>query len=147
MVQLKWLGRYGPVACILWYERLGQLGRLFHCQHLKSELVVEMLPVDKFQSRQCIIIHHTHNESLEWSSSSGLGIMVQLLAYFGMKGWGKYATASTASTTKVSWWRCFQWIDSNLDSASSFIIPIMSPWNGPAQVVWALWSNCLHTLV
>ena len=70
MVQLKWLGRYGPIACILWYERLGQISRLFHCQHRKSRFV-EMLPVDRFQSTQCIIIHHTHNESLEWSSSSG----------------------------------------------------------------------------
>ena len=121
MVQLKWLGRYGQVACILWYERLGQICHFVHCQHRKSRLV-EMLPVDGFQSGQCIIIHHTHNESLEWSSSSGLGIMVQLLAYFGMKGLGKYATASTASMTKVSWWRCFQWIDSNMDSALCIII-------------------------
>ena len=146
MVQLKWFGHYGPIACILWYERMGQICHCVHCQHHKSELV-EMLPVDRFQSRQCIIIHHTHNESLEWSSSSGWGVMVQLLAYFGMKGWDRYATLSTANTAKVGWWRCFQWMDSNLDSASSFIIPIMSHWNGPAQVVGALWSNCLHTLV
>mgnify|MGYP002793760087 CR=1 FL=1 len=63
-----------------------------------------------------------HNESLEWSSSSGLGIMVQFVAYFGMKGWDKQATYSIASTPKAGLWRCFQWIDSNLDSASSFII-------------------------
>eukprot|EP00956_Cyclotella_meneghiniana_P024246 scaffold48464_cov58-Cyclotella_meneghiniana.AAC.1 len=64
--------------------------------------LVEMLPVDGFQSGQCIIIHHTHNESLEWSSSSGWGVMVQLLAYFGMKGWNRCATLSTANTAQKS---------------------------------------------
>eukprot|EP00956_Cyclotella_meneghiniana_P045299 scaffold362357_cov182-Cyclotella_meneghiniana.AAC.1 len=61
-----------------------------------------MLPVDGFQSGQCIIIHHTDNESLELSSSSGWGVMVQLLAYFGMKGWDRYATLSILPTPQKS---------------------------------------------
>ena len=60
MVQLKWLGRYGPIACILWYERLGQICHFVHCQHRKSPLV-EMLPVDGFQSGQPFIAHTISN--------------------------------------------------------------------------------------
>ena len=139
MVQLKWLGRYGPIACILWYERLGQICHFVHCQHRKSRLV-EMLPVDGFQSGQCIIIHHTHNESLEWSRCSGLAVTVPILTNFSMRIGNTTTTISSSSTGKVSWWRCLHQLDSNLNSASSFIILIMSHWSGPAAVVWPLCS-------
>ena len=38
-----------------------------------------------FQSQQCIIIYHTHNETLEWSSCSGLVVMVPVITDFGLE--------------------------------------------------------------
>eukprot|EP00956_Cyclotella_meneghiniana_P021887 scaffold40578_cov72-Cyclotella_meneghiniana.AAC.1 len=57
--------------------------RNFLLPYLKSQLV-EMLTPIRFQSQQCIIIHHTHNESLEWSRCSGLAVTVPILTHFGI---------------------------------------------------------------
>ena len=53
-----------------------------------------MLPVDiRFQSQQqLIIIHYTHSESLELSSCSNLGVVLQLLTDFGKKSGDRIAT-------------------------------------------------------
>ena len=59
--------------------------------------------------------------------------------------WENICHFSLANTSKVSWWRLFNLSDSNLNSASSFIIPIMSNWNGPAAVdhnEQLEWSSC-----
>ena len=106
-----------------------------------------MLALIRFQSQQCIIIHHTHNESLEWSRCSGLAVTVPILTNFSMRIGNTSTTISSSSTEKVSWWRCLHQLDSNLNSASSFIIPIMSLWSGPAEVVWLLRSQYSYTLV
>ena len=130
---------------LVWW--VGTITPLSLNQHLKSQLV-ETLPLVRFQSQQCIIIHHTHNEQLVWSRCSGLGIMVQALTYFGLMSGENMCHFPLANTSKVSWWRRLNlMLDSNLNSASSFIIPIMSNWNGPDSVVWALWSQRSHTLV
>eukprot|EP00956_Cyclotella_meneghiniana_P014208 scaffold21222_cov69-Cyclotella_meneghiniana.AAC.1 len=84
---------------------------------------------------------------MEWSSCSGLGVMVPVLTDFGKKRGDRIATLNTINDSKVSLWRCFHLFDSNLNSASSFIIPIRSHWNGPAAVFWALWFQCSPTLV
>eukprot|EP00956_Cyclotella_meneghiniana_P008035 scaffold10711_cov73-Cyclotella_meneghiniana.AAC.1 len=52
-----------------------------------------------------------------------------------------------ADTSKVSKWRCFHISDSNLNSVSSFIIPIRSHLNGPAAMGWTLWSKCPHIIL
>ena len=80
----------GPAAVdwVLWSHCLQTMLRkvgtkillcLRHNTPLK-DIILEMLPLVRFQSQQCIIIHHTHNESLEWSSCSGFSVMVPLLA-------------------------------------------------------------------
>ena len=66
------------------------------------------------------MIYHTHNETLEWSSCSGLGIMVPVvLPYLGVKSGDKCSHSITADTSKVSWMRWFHLFNSNLISASS----------------------------
>ena len=45
-------------------------------EHIMSHRIKKMLPLVRFQSQHCIIIHNTHNAWLEWSSCSGLVVMV-----------------------------------------------------------------------
>eukprot|EP00956_Cyclotella_meneghiniana_P039053 scaffold164706_cov39-Cyclotella_meneghiniana.AAC.1 len=51
--------------------------------------------------------------------------------------WGQkqHVPSTNTNMSKASWWSPFHLSDSNLNSASSFIIPIMSNWNGLAAVV------------
>eukprot|EP00956_Cyclotella_meneghiniana_P011902 scaffold16743_cov76-Cyclotella_meneghiniana.AAC.1 len=99
MVQLQWFGRYGVSAHRLWYEKGRRDRHFFPLECLKSQLV-EMFSLVRFQSQQFIIIHHTHKESLEWSSCSGLGVMVSVLTDFGMKRGDEIATFSPANDSK-----------------------------------------------
>ena len=97
MVHLQWFGLYGPNTHTLWYEKREHNYRNFLLQLLKSQLV-EMLASFRSQSHQFIIIHNTHNESLEWSSCSGFDITVTILTNFGMKR-GNTTTAVSSSGT------------------------------------------------
>ena len=85
---------WNGLAAVVWalwtqcsHTLVGKVGTqmtLCPCQHLKCQ-PVQMLPLVRFQSQQCIIIHHTHNDLLEWSGCSGLGVMDSVLTYFGGK--------------------------------------------------------------
>ena len=152
----------GPAAlvCALWFQCSPALvckaepSMPLHvpCHHLQSQFV-EILSLVRFQSQQCIIIYcvHNNNESLEFSAALVCVFWSQCSLTLAWKvGTHIYATLSfvpCANTSKVSWWRCFQWLDSNLNSASSFIVFIMRHWSGPAALVCALWSQCSQTLV
>ena len=81
---MQWFGRYSPNTHKLWYGKREHNYQNFLLQYRKSQLVERLAPI-RFQSQQCIIIHHTHNESLEWSSCSGLTATVLLLTRFGMR--------------------------------------------------------------
>ena len=110
----------------------------------QNSLLLVMIPLVRFHSKQCIIIYHTHNESaLEWSSCSGWGIMASVFTEIMMMKRDNQNDALSPSNnaSKACCWWCFHLLESNPNSASSFIIPIMSHWNGPAAVDGALWHE------
>ena len=124
----------GPAAVIwalwsqcshTWMWKVGTRGATLSLSSCQKSAGGDGVPLVRYQSHQCIIIYHTHNETSEWSSCSDLGFMVPVLTYLGVKSGHNGSNSVTADTSKVSWRRWFHLFYSNLISASAlwFIIP------------------------
>eukprot|EP00956_Cyclotella_meneghiniana_P015515 scaffold23819_cov43-Cyclotella_meneghiniana.AAC.1 len=101
---------------------------------------METLGDNEFQSHACPPIHYTCNETLEQFSCCDMAVRIPThTMHFVLASTHQKSAGGDASTCLIS--------DSNLNSDSSFIIPIMRQWSGPAVVVWVVWSKCSQIMV